>query len=447
MDEREALAFAATAVAFATEHGADAAEATVAVSRRFHVEAREKTLSKLEHSTGRSLSVRLFSQRRKVALVTSDFSQSGLEDSIVRAVEQARFVAPDEHSGLPESCGRFEGDLALYDAAVAERDDASKVDDALEMERLIREADPRIVKSGGSHYADTHSVIAIVNSTGFAQAYTGTYASRSTSPVAEEGDIKRTAHYGTAARHAKDLDSNAIVASRAAQRTVEMFGAKKPPTERLPVIFERDIAAALLADVFAAINAGNVAVGNSWLAERVGERVGSDLVTMIDDGTMLGHLGSAPFDGEGVPTRRTVVFERGVLKTLLFDAYYARKLGAKTTGNSTGGGVGPNNFYFQPGTQTLEALIAATPRGILVLDTIGFATEHATGTYSRGARGFMIENGELSYPIDEFTVAGSFPEMLAGIDAVANDLRFDGSIVAPSLRISEMTVSGTQSES
>ncbi len=188
-------------------------------------------------------------------------------------------------------------------------------------------------------------------------------------------------------------------------------------------------------DLFSAISAANVSVGNSWLAERVGERVGSDLVTIVDDGTLPGRLGSSPFDGEGVATRTTTVFDRGVLRTFLYDTYYARKLGAQTTGNSTGGGIGANNFYLQPGTQSLEELIASTPRGVLVLDTIGFATEHASGTYSRGARGFLIENGELSYPIDEFTIAGSFPAMLAAIDAVANDLRFDGSVVSPSFRV------------
>jgi PmbA protein len=131
-----------------------------------------------------------------------------------------------------------------------------------------------------------------------------------------------------------------------------------------------------------------------------------------------------------------------VLRTFLYDTYYARKLGASSTGNSTGGGVGPSNFYLEPGLVSLPDLIAATPLGVLVVDTIGFATEHASGTYSRGARGFFIEGGELAYPIDEFTVAGQYTEMLAAVDAVANDLRFDGPVVAPSFRVAEMTVSG-----
>jgi PmbA protein len=285
-------------------------------------------------------------------------------------------------------------------------------------------------------------VTAIANSTGFAAAYGWTRVGRSTGPVALDGDVKRTAQYGTAARHLADLETPASVASTAVRRAVDLFGARKPPTMRVPVIFERDVAATLLDDLFAAVSAANVAVANSWLSGQIGSRIGSDLVTVVDDGRIPGGLGSAPFDGEGVPTRRTPVCEGGVLRTFLYDTYYARKLGAATTGNSTGGGIGPSNFYLEPGSQTLAELIAATPVGVLVMDTIGFATEHASGTYSRGARGFFIEDGELAYPIDEFTIAGRYTEMFAGVDAVASDLRFDGSVVSPSFRVAEMMVSG-----
>ncbi|MDQ6931017.1 MAG: metallopeptidase TldD-related protein, partial [Candidatus Eremiobacteraeota bacterium] len=138
----------------------------------------------------------------------------------------------------------------------------------------------------------------------------------------------------------------------------------------------------------------------------------------------------------------TVVFDAGVLRSFVLDSYYARRLGMQTTGNSTGGGIGPNNFYLQNGDRSLDALVAQTKKGVLVMDTIGFATEYATGTYSRGARGFYIEDGAIAYPIEEFTVAGTFAQMLAGLDLVADDLRFDSGIVSPSFRVAEMTVSG-----
>jgi PmbA protein len=441
MREREALEIAAAAVDLARAAGAHA-EATVSIARRFHTEARDTTISKLEQSIGSSLHVRLYRDGRRASLSTSDFSREGLERAMRAAVDQCAVVASDPLAALPEVCGAFEGDLALCDDALAQRDDAAKIDDVLQLEQLVRSADERIRNSSGSHYSDAVVTTALANTAGFARAYTGSRAMRSSAPVAEAHGTKRVGHYGTAARALRDLEGNEAVAALAARRAVELFGAKKPATMRVPVIFERDIAASVIDDLFAAVNAANVAVGNSWLAQRVGERVGSELVSIVDDGTLPGKLGSSPFDGEGVPTRRTPVFERGVLKTFLFDTYYARKLGAASTGNSSGGGIGSNNFYLEPGTSTLEALIASTQRGVFVLETIGFATEHATGTYSRGARGFLIENGELTAPIDEFTIAGDFAEMLAAIDGVANDLRFDGAVVSPSFRVAEMTISG-----
>jgi len=442
MTRDDAIEIAARTVDLALTCGAQSAEASLSVTQRFHVEARDATVSKLERSTGSGVHLRLWKEGRRATVASTDLDREALREAIVRGLDQLGYVAQDPYAGLPDEWGMYEGDLALVDPSIAQRDDAEKVADALALERAIRAADPRIVNSSGSHYADAASTIALANSNGFRGAYVATSASRSTAPLAQMDDAKRTAHYGTAARFMRDLESVPQVATMAARRAVEMFGARKPPTMRAPVIFERDVAAAMLSDIFAAAAASHVAVGNSWLAERIGERVGSANVTIVDDGTLPGRLGSAPFDGEGVATRRTTVFEGGTLRTFLYDSYYARKLGARTTGNSTGGGIGANNFYLEPGSGSLLDLIAATSRGVLVLDTIGFATEHATGTYSRGARGFMIENGELTYPIDEFTVAGNFPDMLAALDAVANDLRFDGSTVSPSFRIADMTVSG-----
>jgi PmbA protein len=437
------LGVAQDAVEIAMWSGASGADAGASIGRRFSAEARDATITKLEQSTAKSLHVRIFVDGRKATLVTVDFDRDALRAAIAQTVAQAAHVASDPLASLPENTVARDDDLELFDAALADRGDAAGAQDALALERALRAADARITNSNGSHYSDSATVTALANSNGFAGAYLATRASRSASPVALDGELKRTAHYGTAARRLRDLESNDDVARLAARRTVELFGARKPATMRVPVIFERDVAAAVLSDVFAAVSAANVAVDNSWLAGRAGDRIGSDLVTLVDDGRLPGALGSAPFDGEGVATRRTLVMEKGVLRSHLFDSYHARKLGAQSTGNAAGGSVGPNTFYLVAGAGTLKELIASTSRGVLVLDTIGFATEHATGSYSRGARGFAIENGELAYPIDEFTIAASLPDMLAGVDGIANDLRFDASIVSPSFRVAEMTVSGS----
>jgi PmbA protein len=442
MDESSAVELARQAVTFAKTGGADSAEASVSIARRFQAEARENAIARLEDSTGQSLHLRLFRDGRKATLSSSDLSLGGIREAVRRTLAQARCVSADPFAGLPDEPAAENIDLDLCDRAIVTRDGAEKIEDALALERLIRQADARIVNSSGSHYTDAVSITAIANTTGFAAAYTATRTGRSTGPVALDGSIKRIAHYGTAARRLDELESVGSVASTAAQRAVDLFGARKPATMRVPVIFERDVAATLLEDLFAAVSAANVAVGNSWLIGRLGERVGSAGVTISDDGRLPAKLGSSPFDGEGVATRRTSVFEQGTLRTFLYDSYYARKLGAASTGNSTGNGIGPNNFYLEPGTVSLAELIADTPKGVLVLDTIGFATEHASGTYSRGARGFFIEGGELAYPIDEFTIAGEYPAMLAGVDAIANDLRFDAPVASPSFRVAEMTISG-----
>lgn len=440
--EANARDLAAEAVRTALAHGADAAEAGATIARRFHAEARDTAISKLERSTAKSLHVRAFVGGRKASLTTSDLSPEGLREAIARTIDQARHVVPDELAGLPDAFAADLPNLDLYDEAIGSRPDADKIDEALALERLIRRDDPRIVNSNGSNYGDAEAVTALANSAGFAAAYRSTRASRSTGPVAADGDTKRTAHYGTAARHFAGMENAESVAATAGERAVAMFGARKPPTMRVPVIFDRDVAATVLDDVFAAVSAANVANANSWLVGRVGTTVGSPLVTIVDDGRLEGKLGSAPFDGEGVATRRTVVFERGVLQTFLYDTYYARKLGAASTGNSNGSGICASNLYLESGELTVQQLVASTRTGVLILDTIGFATEHASGTYSRGARGFFISGGELAYPIDEFTIAGEYAEMLAGIDGVADDLRFDGPIVSPSFRIAEMTISG-----
>ena len=442
MDEEQALDLAARILEEARAAGAEGAEAGVSLAHRMHVEALSGAIARLENSHSCSLLLRVFKDGRKATLASSDASAQGLRDAVRRAVTHTELVAHDGFAGLPGTTATDMPSLDLDDPSLRARVDDEKTHESLELERLIRKDDARIVNSAGSHYSDTSAVTALANSNGFSSSYTWTRVMRSSAPVALDGSVKRVGHYGTAGRHLADLESPEAVASHAVRRAVELFGARKPSTMRVPVIFERDVAASVLEDLFAAASAANVALGNSWLAAQIGHRVGSDLVTILDDGRLPGRLGSAPFDGEGVATRRTSVFERGVLRTYLYDTYYARKLGAESTGNSTGTGIGPTNFYLEPGAETLEQLIARTQCGVLVLDTIGFATEHASGTYSRGARGFFIEGGEAAYPIDEFTIAARYPEMLAGIDAVAADLRFDGAVVSPSFRVAEMTVSG-----
>ncbi|MGC2129179.1 MAG: hypothetical protein WA629_03680, partial [Candidatus Aquilonibacter sp.] len=239
----EAIEIAARALDLAIEAGAQSAQATFSRAQRFHVEARDATISKLEHSAGSSLQLRLWSEGRHVAVASSSLDLTDLRAAVVSALDQARYVTPDPFAGLPDEFGQFSGELSLVDPAVSARDDTEKIEDVLALERAIRAADRRIVNSSGSHYGDANSTIALASSSGFRGAYTATRASRSTAPLAEENGSKRTAHYGTAGRFMRDLEDSAAVGAVAARRAVEMFGARKPPTMRAAVIFERDVAA------------------------------------------------------------------------------------------------------------------------------------------------------------------------------------------------------------
>ncbi len=431
-----------TALDAATAAGATDADASLSIADRFGCEARLDAVTKLERSRARGLALRVFRGKKRASLSTTDLTPDGIRALAARVVEAASFVGDDPHAGLPEAFGSAGEDLGLVSPDVAARDDEAKVEEALALERRVRELDPRITNSKGAHVNDTRAQHLLANTRGFAGSYATTSASRSVQPLASDGADRRIGYYGTAARSYAGLTTAEDVARLGVERAVQLCGARKPQTMRVPVIFERDLAGSVIGDLFQALSAANVASGNSFLDDRIGERIGSEHVTIVDDGLLYGGLGTSPFDSEGVPTRTTVVFDRGVLKTYLADTYNGRRIGMASTGNAAGGGVGPNNFVLRAGSGSLDDLIRSTKRGVLVVDTIGFATEHASGTYSRGARGMMIENGELAYPIDEFTIASTFPEMLAGIDAVADDLVYDGSIVAPSFRVAEMQISG-----
>jgi PmbA protein len=213
------------------------------------------------------------------------------------------------------------------------------------------------------------------------------------------------------------------------------------------VVFEPRAARTLLDNIFEAVHGMSIYRQESFLAGKLGEKVASENLTVIDDGTLSGLFGTSPFDDEGVPSRRTAVIERGVLKSYLLNSYAARKLGMKTTGNAARGlagnaGIGHGNFYAEKGVQSPEEILAGVPNGFYVTELMGFGVNIVTGDYSRGATGLWIRNGELAFPVSEVTIAGNLKEMLLGLEAAGSDLEFRGSVAAPTLKIGEMTVGG-----
>src|SRR6266446_3422178 len=254
-------------------------------------------------------------------------------------------------------------------------------------------------------------------------------------------------YWFSVARNLGRLDSPEEVGKIAAQRTLRRLGGRKVKTARVPIVFDPMVANSILGHIFEGINGDSVYRGASFLAGKLGQKIAGDQVNVIDDGTMPGGFGTSPFDGEGVPTRRTVVIENGVLKSYLLNTYTAKKLGLQTTANASRGlagtpGIGPGNYFLQQGKKPPKEIIGDVKEGLYVTEFLGHGANLVTGDYSRGASGLWISGGEFVYPVEEITVAGNLKEMFFNISEIANDLEFRGSVASPTIRIDGLTVGG-----
>jgi PmbA protein len=267
-------------------------------------------------------------------------------------------------------------------------------------------------------------------------------------PIAQsdDGAMQRDMWF-SAARMLKKLDSPEHVGKVAAERALRRLGARRVKTANVPVVFDPMVSTSILGHIFEGINGDSVYRGASFLAGKLGQKIAGDNVNIIDDGTISGGFGTSPFDGEGIPTRRTVVIENGVLKSYLLNTYTAKKLGLQTTGNASRGlastpGIGPGNYFLQAGTKSPKELIGEIKEGLYVTEFLGSGANLVTGDYSRGASGLWISGGELTYPVEEITVAGNLKEMFFNINEIASDLEFRGSVAAPTIRVDGLTVGG-----
>ena len=442
-------ALAAEIVAQALAAGATGAECTVSEGDEFSAGVRMRAVETLKEAGSRAVGLRILKGRHTGSAYTSDLTPDGIRRMVRSAVELADITTEDPHAGLPdpEELGSLPGDLGLYCPDVESLATDAKIDMACRAEDASLRADPRIANSEGASF-DTHvGQHAFANSRGFAGEYRASYCSLSTVPVARQGESMERDYWQTAARSFVGLEKPEDVGRIAAERTLRRLGAVKVETKRVPVVFDPRTARSLVDNIFDAVHGGAIYRNESFLAGKLGERVGSDKLTVIDDGTIPGLFGTSPFDDEGVPTRRTVVIENGVLRSYLLNTYTARKLGLRTTGNASRGlagnaGVGNGNLYIERGAEPPERLIAGIRDGFYVTELIGFGVNIVTGDYSRGAAGLWIRNGELAFPVSEVTIAGKLPDMLLNLEAVGADLEFRGSMAAPTLVLAEMTVGG-----
>jgi PmbA protein len=428
--------------------GATEADLLIVETDSSSTQVRLRDIESLKSAQERRLHLRVMFGNSSAATSTSDFSMRALGQLVDETCTLARATAADEYLGLPnpESVVASVPDLALFDAEAQGLDVEEKIALVKRAEAAALDYDPRITNSEGAGL-DTHfSQIVYANSHGFVGEYRSSSFMLAVSPIADAGGAMQRDSWYAASRQFKQLEPPDVIGKTAAKRALRRLGARKIPTQEAPVIFDPEMAASLLRTLAGAVSGTSIYRGSSFLLNRLGQQVAADIITVIDDGTIPGALGSRPFDGEGLPTQRTVVVEHGVLRSYLLDTYCARRLGLTSTGNAardaTGISVGASNFYLVPGTSTPAEIIASVKSGLYLTELIGFGVNLVTGDYSRGAVGLWIENGELAYPVEEITIAGNLQEMLGHIEMVGNDLVFRGRTAAPTLKIARMTIAG-----
>ncbi len=444
LDEMKRLA--ADTVATALSRGADTAEVSVSDQERFGASVRNGDIENLTESRSSRISVTLSVDKRKSSITSSDLTSDSIKRFIDEAIELASLMDRDEYFALPDTdeTGVAEEGTPVFDEKTCEVTADEKISMARSLEDAALAMDGRIISDGASVSSGIFSA-ALSNSNGFCEGYRQTWASMDVSLAIDEKNDdgnntgrKQSSYWFSTSPSIHGLDDIEQIASTAVYRTLWKLGAVKPATCEVPVIFDQVTARTFLGWLASALSGRSVYRRETFLADMIGETVSSPLVTMIDDPLMPGRIGSRPFDGEGVVSRKNTLIENGVLKSYLLGSYEARKLSMRTTGNS--GGI--SNFYMSPGKDSLSDMIEGTEEGLLLTSLSGPGANWSSGDLSQGGQGIWISGGRLSHPVNEFTVAGTFPAILSAIDMLEDSLDWRSSIAAPSFRVRSMTISG-----
>jgi PmbA protein len=432
----------------ATANGATEADGFLVEEQQFSAQVRLGQVDTVTHSRDQRLSLRVFVGKASAAASTSDLSRDSVQRLIDEATSLARITAPDPLAGLPDPTtliGRLP-ELDLTDLEGHRLAPEEKIELARRGEAAALTFDPRITNSEGAEFFDRQARYAYGTSYGFSGSYATSSFGLTVSPVAaENGQMQRDSWYSLNRKRAR-LEAPEAVGEVAARRAVRRLGARQVKTAEVPVIFDPQTAAGLVRAIASAVAGPGLYRGTSFLLNRLGTRIGSTQVTIVDDGTLPAALGSKPFDGEGLDIRRTALVNAGMLESYLLDTYSARKLGMASTHHAardgSGVSVATTNLMLLPGGDRPEDLIRSVRSGLYVTELIGFGVNFVTGDYSRGAVGHWIDSGELAYPVEEVTIAGNLLQMLDAVDGVGNDLELRDRSVAPTVKIARMVVAG-----
>jgi len=452
---KELTELAELAVELAKKAGADAAEVLVRDGSELTAKVRLGEPELVQEAGSRALGLRVLKGARRATTYTSDLRRPALEALCAETCALAELAEPDEYALPPDPKLLAKGplpELDLYDPKVAEVDAAWALREAKTGEAAARRFDARVTNSEGATWSRVLGATAFATSGGFSGGYRGSYASLVVEPLCDDttdpgNPKKRNGYWWTASRFLSQLEVAEAVGIEAARRTVATLGSRKVETQECPIVFDPEVARAIVGTIFSVANGSAFWRKSSYLVGKEGHEVASKLVTIVDDPLMPRAPGSRPFDGDGLPTHKNSVVERGVLAPVLCDVYSARKLGRASTasaGRGVGGNPGPttSNLVMSAGSTTRDQLLRDTPRGLYVTQLMGFGFNPVTGDFSRGAQGFWIEGGELTFPVSEVTIAANFDEILKRIDAVADDLVMRSATAAPTFRVSHMMLAG-----
>ena len=424
----------------AERRGASQCEADASVSQGLSVSVRLRQVDTIEYQRDRGLGVTLYFGKRKGSASTSDLSAQAVRDTVEKASAIARFTAEDPYAGLvePEALAREIPDLQL------DHPWQLAPEEAIELARRCEEAglavDSRIANSEGASVGTQRHLGVYGNSHGFLSGYTGTSHSLSCSLIAQHGDEMQRDYWYTTARDPAELDSPETIGRKAGERTVARLGSRKLTTRKAPVIFSPEMSRGLFKHFIGAIRGASQYRKASFLLNAAGETVFPTFLQMQERPHILKGLASAPFDSEGAATRDRDLVRDGVLDGYVLGSYSARKLGLKTTGNA--GGI--HNLIVSAPGKALDtpSLLQRLGTGLLVTELMGQGVNGVTGDYSRGASGFWVENGAITFPVHEVTIAGNLRPMYRDIVAVGGDIDDRGGIRTGSVLIGEMTIAG-----
>ncbi len=439
LDSQELEDIVSLVITEAREQGVDQAEVAASHDIGLSATARLGSVESLEYTNDRGVGITVYKDKKKGSASTSDFSPAALRETVIKACSFAKYTAADEHAGLADKSLMAGGipDLDLMHKWDIESGEAIRI--AVDCEDAARAFDKRVTNSEGATVTTSSGIRAYGNTHGFLAAYPKSGHSISCIVVGEaNGDMERDYWYSSA-RDAADLEAPNEIGRTAARRTVQRLGSRKIKTDTAPVLFAPEVARGFVGHAIAALSGSAQYRRASFLLNAAGEKVFPDFLQIKERPHIPKAMASAPFDAEGVALHDRDLVVDGVLQGYFLSSYSARRLGLQTTGNAGG----PHNLLVEGATDDdLESLVKSMDRGLLVHELIGQGVNGVTGDYSRGAVGYWIEKGEVSYPVHEITIAGNLKDLYRRIAAIGIDQDLRSGIRCGSLLVESMTIAG-----